>query len=67
MKGQVKVSQEVFEGMEAIRQSGATNMLDMNNVKDLADQLGYYETYQWIDNVDRGTYAKAIFKGLTTE
>ena len=59
----VEVSKVVFEGLEFIRQSGATNMLDRPMVLEMAREFGFEETADWIENTDRRTYAELIFKG----
>ncbi len=64
--GPVLVPQEVFEGIEAIRQSGLTNMLDRPMVAQLAAEMGYPETSRWVQR-HRDLYARAIFHGLKVE
>lgn len=59
----VEISREVFEGLEFIRQSGATNMLDRPTVLQLAREWEFYATADWIESVDRRTYGELIFKG----
>src|SRR5690606_459600 len=48
--GMIKVSPAVFEGLEAVRRSGRTNMLDWQAVRRIAGELGYAETSRWIEN-----------------
>ncbi|HEY3379235.1 MAG TPA: DUF5049 domain-containing protein [Armatimonadota bacterium] len=38
----------VLEGLEAVRQSGYTNMLDRPRVIELAEMMGYEETAAWL-------------------
>lgn len=59
----VEVSREVFEGLEFIRRSGATNMLDRRTVLHLAKEWGFDATAQWIETAARSTYAGLIFNG----
>ncbi len=61
--GGVEISKEVFEGLEFVRRSGATNMLDRSTVLYLAREWGFDETADWIESVDRGTYGRLIFEG----
>ena len=59
----VEVSREVFDGIEAIRASGATNMLARNVVLKLAGELGFEESADWMRK-NPMLYARAIFHGL---
>ena len=56
----------LMETLETIRQSGATNMLDVPAVAGLATQMGEIEVADWIDN-HRREYAEIIFHGRPTE
>jgi hypothetical protein len=56
----------LMEVLETIRQSGATNMLDVPAVAGLASQMGETEVADWIDN-HRREYAEIIFHGRPTE
>jgi hypothetical protein len=59
----VPVSREVFEGIEAVRLSGLTNMLDRRRVIEIAEAWALNEAAQWIrEHPD--LYARAIFQGL---
>lgn len=64
--GPVLVPHEVYEGIEAVRLSGLTNMLDRPMVARLAAEMGYPETSRWIQH-HRDLYARAIFHGLRAE
>jgi hypothetical protein len=55
----------LMEVLEAIRQSGATNMLDVPVVAGLAMQMGETEVADWIDS-HRREYAGIIFNGRPT-
>ncbi|MCX6345244.1 MAG: DUF5049 domain-containing protein [Armatimonadetes bacterium] len=59
----ILVSAEVLTGLEAVRLSGLTNMLDRPRVTELAFDMGYAETAFWV-NDNRGRYAKGIFQGF---
>ena len=59
----VEISKEVFDGLEFIRQSGMTNMLDRPTVLQLAREWEFDATADWIESADRKTYAELIFKG----
>jgi hypothetical protein len=52
----------LMEVLEAIRQSGATNMLDVPVVAGLAMQMGETEVADWIES-HRREYAGIIFNG----
>jgi hypothetical protein len=56
----------LMEVLETIRQSGATNMLDVPVVAGLATQMGEVEVAEWIENHHR-EYAEIIFHGQPTE
>ena len=59
----VKVTRRVLEGIEAVRDSGLTNMLDHPVVILLARQAGFEEAAQWVESHHR-EYGEAIFRGL---
>lgn len=59
----VQITKAVFDGLEFIRRSGATNMLDRPMVLKLAQEWDFAETAAWIERVDTGTYGRLIFKG----
>jgi hypothetical protein len=59
----VPVSAEIFAGIEAVRLSGATNMLDRPVVAEIAEALGYGEAARWVRQ-NRNLYARAIFRGF---
>jgi hypothetical protein len=62
----VRVPREVFEGIEAVRQSGLTNMLDRPVVAEIAEQMGFEESARWVRE-HRDLYARAIFHGFEVE
>ena len=59
----VPVPQDVYDGLEAVRLGGQTNMLDQPRVAELADELGFHEAADWVRE-DRGRYARAVFQGI---
>ena len=62
----VRVAAEVFEGIEAVRQSGLTNMLDRPVVAQIAEEMGFAESARWVRE-HRDLYARAIFHGFEVE
>lgn len=59
----VEITRAVFDGLEFIRQSGVTNMLDRPTVLQLAREWEFEATADWIESVDTRTYGELIFKG----
>jgi len=59
----IKVTQKVFDGIEAVRNSGLTNMLDKYTVQRLCLDLEYYEAVVWIEDHNK-EYARAISEGF---
>jgi hypothetical protein len=59
----IPVPRDVLDGIEAVRRSGRTNMLDRPRVAQLCDELGFYEAALWV-NDHRDLYARAIFSGF---
>ena len=64
--GRIPVPRAVYDGLEGVRRSGLTNMLDRPKVAELADELGFPEAADWVRE-DRGRYAAAVFRGIRTE
>ena len=62
----IPVSASVWQGMEAVRQSGLTNMLDRPAVIQIAQALGFPETARWIED-NPGQYSEGIFRGFVVE
>jgi hypothetical protein len=62
-KDRVPIPKAAFDGLEFIRQSGATNMLDRPMVLNLAWEWDFTETANWIESVGTATYAQLIFQG----
>lgn len=59
----MKVPKNVWEGLEAVRVSGKTNMLIVSDVIRCAQMLGYPETAQWIQD-HRSEYWEGVFQGF---
>jgi hypothetical protein len=66
MQNRILVSADVLTGIEAVRKSGLTNMLDRPAVIKLAAELGFLETAEWIKQHPR-KYAKGIFQGFRND
>jgi len=62
----VRVPRDVFEGIEAVRLSGLTNMLDRPAVAEIAEAMGFEESACWVRE-HRDLYAQAIFQGFEVE
>jgi len=62
-KTPVSIPAGVYEGLEAVRQSGLSNMLDRPRVIELAEMMGYDETAEWVRTY-RDRYAAGIFAGF---
>lgn len=59
----IQVPKDVLEGLEAVRLSGATNMLNVPEVIRYADRLGYPQTANWIRE-HKKPYAEGVFQGF---
>jgi len=59
----VQVPQAVYDGLEAVRRSGLTNMLDRHAVAHLAELMGHEEAARWLRE-NRDLYAKGVFRGF---
>lgn len=66
MKDPIVVPAAVLEGLEAVRQSGYTNMLDRPRVIELAEMMGYDETAAWVRD-NRRLFAEGIFAGFRAD
>ena len=62
----ITVSADVLEGLEAVRESGLTNMLDRPVVTQIAYNMGFIETAGWILENPK-EYARGVFFGFTTK
>jgi hypothetical protein len=59
----VQIGKSAYEGLEFIRRSGVTNMLDRSMVLSLAKEWDLDATVDWIEGVDTGTYGRLILRG----
>lgn len=59
----IRVSKEIFDGLEAVRLSGKTNMLDAPRVIELALEMGHDAAAFWVYE-NRRSYATGIFQGF---
>lgn len=66
MNNPIAVPAAVLEGLEAVRQSGYTNMLDRPRVIELAEMMGFDETAAWVRD-NRSLYARGIFAGFCAD
>ena len=65
MSNRAPIPSEVLQGIEAVRRSGKTNMLDRNAVARIALELGHVDAAFWIDDkANHKTYAEGIFRGF---
>jgi hypothetical protein len=64
-QSKVPVPADVMEGLEAVRLSGKTNMLDAPMVQRLAYEMDYFETVLWIEE-HPDLYRIGIFVGFET-
>jgi hypothetical protein len=61
----VVIPRHVLDGIEAVRVSGRTNMLDRNAVAAIALELGHIDAAFWLtDKANHKTYAEGIFRGF---
>lgn len=65
-RAKIHVPADVLEGLEAVRLSGKTNMLDAPRVIELALEMGHDATALWMYE-NRTTYAEGIFRGFESE
>lgn len=65
-KHPIPVPAAVYEGLEAVRQSGATNMFDRPRVIELAEMMGYDEAAAWVRD-HRSEYARLLFAGVIVD
>jgi hypothetical protein len=60
----VPIPADVLEGLEAVRLSGKTNMLDVPVVVKLALEMGHPETALWVRE-HQSLYVVGFFRGFT--
>ncbi len=59
----VRVPRTVLDGIDRVRESGLTNMLDRPRVAHLAEFFGYEDSAAWIRE-HRAEYATGFFHGF---
>jgi hypothetical protein len=62
----VRVPKAVLGGLEAVRESALTNMLDRPAVAEIAEEFGFDETARWV-RANKEQYACGIFQGFEAE
>ncbi len=62
----VTVPAAVWHGLEAVKDSGTTNMLDRPAVIKIAEFLGFHETARWIEG-HHGQYSEGLFRGFEVD
>ncbi len=62
----VVVPAEVFQGINVVRYSGLTNMLDRPRVAQLAKALGFPKASRWVKDHPK-EYAEGIFQGFAVK
>jgi hypothetical protein len=62
----VKIPKVVWQGIEAVRLSGKTNMLDVQMVQRLAFEMEYFATVLWMRD-HRELYCRGLFEGFEIE
>lgn len=63
---EVIVPRDVLDGIMAVRDSGATNMLDVNTVIYYCKRMGFRTAAKWIKE-NRSQYVQGIFKGFNAQ
>ena len=56
----------VWQGIDAVRLSGLTNMLDRPAVVRIAGELGFPEAAQWVETHSK-EYAEGVFRGFVVD
>ena len=59
----VSVPKAVLDGLEAVRRSGLTNMLDRPVVARLAKEFGFDEAARWVE-AHKKEFSEGIFRGF---
>lgn len=62
----ISVPAVVWQGIDAVRLSGLTNMLDRPEVVRIAEELGFPEATGWIETHPK-EYAEGIFQGFVVD
>lgn len=65
----VKVpDKEVKRQLDAVRESGEVNMMDMQGVQAVAADRDYYRLVMWIeDKIDKHDWHRVVMEGVKTE
>lgn len=62
----VRVSAEIFEQIEKIRESGRSNMYAAKEIQVIADEMGFSALVCWIED-HKGLYIEGIIRGFEDE
>ena len=65
MSDPVRLTREIAEGIEAVRASGLTNMLDRPRVAESAEAMGFEASAEWV-RANHDLYAQVVFHGFET-
>jgi len=66
LAGPVPIPERAWQGIDAVRMAGLTNMLDRPLVARLAGELGFPEATRWIEDHPK-EYAEGVFRGFAPE
>ena len=58
-----EIPNPILAGIEAVRRSGATNMLDWPAVAEIAERLGFPNTARWVLK-NPAASARVVFQGF---
>ncbi|MHB9038846.1 MAG: DUF5049 domain-containing protein [Armatimonadota bacterium] len=59
----IQLPAKVFDGIEAVRLSGKTNMFDLPEVVRLAIEMDFIDAAMWVEN-ERSLYSLGLFLGF---
>ena len=62
----IPIKKEFLEALEAVRLSGATNMLDRPRIIELLDEMGFDEAAEWVRN-HKSEYSHGVFQGFQVD
>lgn len=62
----ISVPAAVWQGIDAVRLSGLTNMLDRPAVVRIAGELGFPEAARWVETHSK-EYAEGVFRGFVVD
>jgi len=62
----ISVPAAVWQGIDAVRLSGLTNMLDRPAVVRIAGELGFPDAAQWVETHSK-EYAEGVFRGFVVD